>query len=170
MARFTGLAGDAAALALAGTTAASRDRAARALRLLEAGQAVLLSQALDTRSDLTDLRQQHPALASRFIELRGLLDQQSPSSGPAADRHRMAGEFARVIERIRAMDGFASFGLPPDAVELRCWPAGAWRAYPARSSSPERRDAGSAEDRVLRPGRQRAAVELEVPSSKFYRG
>jgi CHAT domain len=119
MARFTGLAGDAAALALADTTAASRDRAARALRLLEAGQAVLLNQALDTRSDLTDLRQQHPALASRFIELRGLLDQQSPSSGPTADRHRMAGEFARVIERIRAMDGFASFGLPPDAVELR---------------------------------------------------
>jgi hypothetical protein len=118
MARFTGLAGDAAALALSDTTAASSDRAARALRLLEAGQAVLLSQALDTRSDLTDLQQQQPALASRFIELRGLLDQQSPSPGPTADRHRIAAEFSRVLERIRTMDGFASFGLPPDAVEL----------------------------------------------------
>ena len=55
---FAGLASDAAALALA--TEAwryQRERATRALRLLEAGRAVLLSQALDTRSDLTDLRQ-----------------------------------------------------------------------------------------------------------------
>ena len=75
---FAGLAGDAAALALADPTGAtSGERAARALRLLEAGRAVLLSQALDTRSDLTDLRHQHPGLAARFIELRDLLDQPS---------------------------------------------------------------------------------------------
>ena len=131
---FAGLAGDAAALALADTGAgASRgERAARALGLLEAGRAVLLSQALDTRSDLTDLRHQHPELAARFTELRADLDQPEDLSAPvvspdlspalpgraAENRRRLAGEFTAVLKLIRALDGFASFGLPPAASDL----------------------------------------------------
>ena len=74
---FVGLAADAAALALRDTQTESdeRQRATRALRLLEACRAVLLSQALDTRDDLTDLRRDHPDLAHQFTDLRDRLDQ-----------------------------------------------------------------------------------------------
>ena len=132
---FTGLAGDAAALALADPDTADRERPRRALQLLETGRAVLLSQVLETRSGLTDLRQHHPELAARFAELRDLLDQTpgilgpvtEPASDPgtalwsaraAEDRRRLADELATTLTRIRALDGFASFGLPPATSEL----------------------------------------------------
>jgi tetratricopeptide (TPR) repeat protein len=131
---FAGLAGDAAAFALVGTGGgvSSGERAMRALGLVETGRAVLLSQALDTRSDLTDLGHQHPELAERFIKLREQLDQAegipppviSPDPSPdspgrkAENRRRLANEFTAVLEQIRALDGFASFGLPPSTGEL----------------------------------------------------
>ncbi|GIH23461.1 CHAT domain-containing protein [Acrocarpospora phusangensis] len=115
---FAGLAADAAALALA-----ARDTAAgRALSLLEMGRAVLLGQALDTRGDSGELRRRHPALAARFAELRDLLDV-FPASHEATwrqpvDRHALAAEFATVLARIRALDGFADFALAPAAEDL----------------------------------------------------
>jgi hypothetical protein len=134
---FAGLASDAAALVLAGAgaDASADDRAVRALALLEKGRAVLLSQALDTRSDLSDLRQRNPILAGRFAQLRELLDQvpgsttnEAPFSNwahasdhqdePGNDRYRLAEEFTTVIEQIRALDGFASFGRPPTVSDL----------------------------------------------------
>jgi tetratricopeptide (TPR) repeat protein len=134
---FAGLAADAAALALADPSASDQDRAARALGLLEAGRAVLFSQALDTRNDLTDLAGEHPELANRFERLRDQLDQVADEttaamngtfgaiSGPAfrhdhiaRDRRRLAGEFDDLMAEIRAQAGFASFGLPPSAAEL----------------------------------------------------
>jgi hypothetical protein len=59
---FAFLASDAAALALA---AGGPDPAPRAVGLLELGRAVLHGQALDTRTDLTELRAAHPVLARR---------------------------------------------------------------------------------------------------------
>jgi len=58
---FAGLAAEAASLVLADPATPAGQRPARALGLLEAGRAVLLSQALETRSRLTDLRAQHVA-------------------------------------------------------------------------------------------------------------
>lgn len=55
----------AAALALAAPGVPEPERAMRALRLLKAGRAVLLSQALETRDDLSDLRRSHPSRAPR---------------------------------------------------------------------------------------------------------
>ncbi|MEV5750751.1 CHAT domain-containing protein [Actinoallomurus sp. NPDC052308] len=123
-----GLAADAAALALADTTTPAPERAPRALRLLEAARAVLLSQALDTRSDLSELRDRHPELAARFSELRDLLDRPDDTSSSMGmlsdgigaeaperrtrDRHHVAEEFAAVMAEIREQDGFASFALP----------------------------------------------------------
>ena len=130
---LAGLASDAAALALGdhGSGAASSERASRALGLLEAGRAVLLSQALDTRSDLTDLRSQHPGLAARFTELRNHLDQPEDTSRPGTsqvpisaavgreeERRQLVGEFMAILGEIRALEGFASFGLPPTTGEL----------------------------------------------------
>ncbi|MGC0334467.1 tetratricopeptide (TPR) repeat protein [Streptomyces sp. SAI-170] len=133
---FAGLAGAAAARALAAPGGSTTERAERALRLLEAGRAVLLSQALDTRSDLTDLSEHHPELARRFAEQRKRLDQ--PASIPvstghsdtgdslksrqertARDRHRLAEEFNATLAEIQSQDGFASFGLGPSIDELK---------------------------------------------------
>ncbi|MGI9003930.1 MAG: CHAT domain-containing protein [Pseudonocardia sp.] len=104
--------------------------AARALQLLELARGVLLSQALDTRSDLTELTARHPTLAKRFIQLRDQLD--SPSvpqvvvdgADPVqdernlADRQRWAVEFEATVAEIRDRDGFANFLLPPEPTRL----------------------------------------------------
>ncbi|TQS45600.1 CHAT domain-containing protein [Cryptosporangium phraense] len=125
--RYPGLAGDAAALVLADPTRPGAERAARALTLLEAGRAVLLSQALDVRTDLDELRQAAPALATRFGELRERLDavQHEPmstgdgASASAADsRQELVERYADVMTRIRATPGFADFGLPPPVEKL----------------------------------------------------
>lgn len=135
--QFAGLASDAAAVALAVPGMPGGERGARALRLLEAGRAILLSQSLDTRDDLTDLRHRHPALAARFENLRNRLDQSPdvpmaqplPVRGSASDpvaetaralreHRRLAAELAGTLNGIREQDGFASFGLPPANDEL----------------------------------------------------
>jgi hypothetical protein len=134
---FAGLAADAAALVLAdiGTSDSADDRAKRALALLETGRAILVSQTLDTRGDLTDLRDRNPALAARFVELREHLDRvpngsasgttlpdQAGNSGhnddPNNDRYQLVSQLAATLTRIRALDGFATFGPPPAIEEL----------------------------------------------------
>ncbi|MEU0216593.1 CHAT domain-containing protein [Streptomyces sp. NPDC006265] len=112
---FAGLASDAAALALSDTQIPESQRPARALRLLETGRAVLLSQALDVRSDITDLRERRPQLAQRYVELRDLLDL-PPDAG--IDRHVVVGNFSDVLEEIRSLPGFESFARMPDMEEL----------------------------------------------------
>ncbi|MFF3453113.1 tetratricopeptide repeat protein [Streptomyces sp. NPDC002730] len=133
---FAGLVGTAAALALAAPGGTATERAERALGLLEAGRAVLLSQTLETRSDLTDLRTHQPELARRFAQLRNRLDQPPdqvvPPEGSDAgddprlrqnhvvqDRHRLAEEFTATLAEIRSLADFASFALPPTIDELK---------------------------------------------------
>ncbi|MEV1068619.1 CHAT domain-containing protein [Streptomyces sp. NPDC050263] len=131
--RFTGLAADAAALALHAPGRPPGQRALRALRLLETGRGVLMGQALDAWSELAVLRRAHPELAARFGQLRDILDRPDdgadalmggvPGAGAEAgaetgDRHRLDAELTAVLERIRAQDGFGSFGLPPSVGEL----------------------------------------------------
>ncbi|MFD8966703.1 CHAT domain-containing protein [Streptomyces sp. NPDC059568] len=132
LAAFSGLAADAAALALNGPAAPSR-QAARALQLLEQGRGILISQALDTRSDLTDLEARHPDLAQRFRRLRDELDEigdtgavgpPSPGTGTAPYtfpspiphdlRARTAAALEATVARIRELPGFEGFLLPPE--------------------------------------------------------
>jgi tetratricopeptide (TPR) repeat protein len=122
---LAGLAGDAAAFALSAPGGLDDEaRAWRAVRLLEAGRAFMLNQALDTRGDLSELRRKHPGVAARFEELRNLLDQDAdPAPGhlgtvTTPDRHLLAEELAATLARIRAHEEFASFGLPPTHDEL----------------------------------------------------
>ncbi|WP_327722297.1 CHAT domain-containing protein [Streptomyces sp. NBC_00490] len=132
---FAGFAGKAAALSLSAPGGTPSSRAERALSLLEAGRAVLLSQALETRSDLTDLREHHPGLALKFAELREQLDASTSTVGPTEastetdglslqqdrlmrDRHQLAEEFTVLLTEIRSLDGFRSFALPPTTDEL----------------------------------------------------
>ncbi len=132
---FAGLAGTAAALALASPGGTATTRAERALGLLEVGRAVLFSQALETRSDLTDLREHHPELARRFAKLRKRLEAPTSTMVPTEagndvaglglqhehlvrERQRMAEEFDTLLAEIRDLKGFSSFALPPTTDEL----------------------------------------------------
>lgn len=133
--RWSGLAGDAAALALASHEGTPTDRAVRALQLLEAGRGVLHSQALDMRSDLAELRECHPDLANRFEVLRDELDQPMEMTASSTDpmgqisitvravdvderRRSLADQLQATLDRIRAQDGFASFARTPAVGEL----------------------------------------------------
>jgi tetratricopeptide (TPR) repeat protein len=102
-------------------------RADRAVELFEQGRGILLGQALDTRTDLTELAAQHPDLARQFTALRDRLDRaddrwhlaapatgttgrRSDAAGQEAERRReTAHAFDRLITDIRAKPGFSSF-------------------------------------------------------------
>ena len=65
---------------------------------------MLLSQALDSRSDITDLHRQHPELAARLAELREALDRDPGiSAAPAMPTDdAISTPLARPIERFGA--------------------------------------------------------------------
>ena len=131
---FAGLASDAAAYALADVRRGQSraQRAARAISLLEHGRGIMLSQALGTRGDLTELRRLRPDLARQYERLRDLLDR--PASGEAAglpsgpsgwaasvtgpDRTQLARDFEVTVAEIRRVEGLGGFMLPPPLPEL----------------------------------------------------
>ena len=113
----------------------------RAVELFEQGRGVLLGQALDTRTDLTTLTEQHPGLAARFTALRDDLDRADDPAGPLAamptgtemaategraeaarrgmERRRAAATaFDQVIAEIRELPDFHGFLRPPRLTEL----------------------------------------------------
>lgn len=131
---LAGLASDAAACCI------QANLADRAVELLEQGRGVLLGQALDIRTDLTDLTDQHPGLAKRFTTLRDALDDagdqgEHPVMRPGqegqdlnaaiagarlkADQQRATAEaFEQVINEIRDRPGFDGFLRPLSAPGL----------------------------------------------------
>jgi hypothetical protein len=125
--RVAGLAGDAAAAALA------CDSPRAAVQLLEQGRSVLWAQLLQTRSDRSELHAGHPRLAAEFDEVSAALDLRS--AGPlrpgeltaqggadrmreAERRRRATARFTELIDHIRELPGFAGFLRPPDIETL----------------------------------------------------
>ncbi len=127
--RQSGLATEAAACAL------RRAAPAEAVQLLEMGRGVMLAQALESRSDVTDLRSAHPELAEEFARLRDQLAGSPSARSPgvllagfesaqrahrsAEERRNTAKDWERLHERIRAMPGFSRFNLPPEGADIR---------------------------------------------------
>lgn len=105
--RFAGVAADAAACALAVGDDVS------AVTLLESGRCVLAAQALDSRSDLSGLREQAPELAERFQTLTAEFETDTTS-----DRVALADELDAVTDRIRALPGMERFLRPPLLTDL----------------------------------------------------
>ncbi|MFE4920843.1 CHAT domain-containing protein [Streptomyces sp. NPDC056661] len=105
--RFAGVAADAAACALATGDEVS------AVTLLESGRCVLAAQALDSRGDLSDLREQAPELAERFRTLTAEFETDTTS-----DRVALADELDAVTDRIRALPGMERFLRPPLLTDL----------------------------------------------------
>ncbi len=113
----------------------------RAVELFEQGRGVLLGQALDTRTDLTALSEQYPAVAGRFTALRDELDRADDPAGHAAAPFTTTGDsggggggasgdsaarrsdtatgFERLIDDIRQLPGFARFLRPVPVEELQ---------------------------------------------------
>ncbi|MER5534704.1 CHAT domain-containing protein [Streptomyces mirabilis] len=130
--RFAGLAQDAAACAL------ELADPELALRLLEQGRGVLLAQALDARTDITDLLSRLPdELAAEYARLIPQLDRPEAaafmSSGPAGsgaghpapgtplageDRHALAERWDRLVSAIRREPGFGDFLRLPRTAEM----------------------------------------------------
>ncbi|KAF2185509.1 hypothetical protein K469DRAFT_665117 [Zopfia rhizophila CBS 207.26] len=121
---FAGLASMAAAISLA----AGKDEY-NALELLELGRCVIAGLLLEMRTDISDLRGQHPRLAAEFESLRNELDSPSsrtpllgntaPSREIQVDRRpEVDQKFNKVIAKIRDQFGFRNFLLPPTSDEL----------------------------------------------------
>ncbi|KAF3806264.1 hypothetical protein GCG54_00006026 [Colletotrichum gloeosporioides] len=130
LAKFTGLASTAAAVALnAGKSAYD------ALRLLELGRGIIASLLLDMRGDISDLKAKHPSLATEFLSLRDELDSpgnlqaSANSQNDVGDisawelqaRKRRATEkrFGELVREIQAQDGFRHFCGVPDEDEFK---------------------------------------------------
>ncbi|KAK6540848.1 hypothetical protein TWF694_008231 [Orbilia ellipsospora] len=119
-----------AVLATSITLKAGKD-AYHAVRLLELGRGLIAGLRFGTRSDLTDLREQHLEMAEKFERLRDTLDLPDPSSRDLAtvdtdqtylkrinQVHRAGLEFEKTVSEIRLLPNFQNFLLPPQAEEL----------------------------------------------------
>jgi tetratricopeptide (TPR) repeat protein len=123
LADWGGLAADAAACAIA---AGQPDRA---VELLEQGRGVLWSQLLETRTDLTALRNSDHDRAARLDALRAELDRpttlseaDTAGSEPALDvdaRMAAARQWDTLIGEVRGLPGFHDFARYPTAAQLR---------------------------------------------------
>lgn len=127
LAKFTGLASMAAAVALN----AGRSEY-EALRLLELGRGVIASLLLEMRGDISDLKAKHPSLAAEFLALRDELD--SPGHVPASadpahkvtawelqarKRRESERRFSELVQEIQTKRGFRHFCGVPDEDELK---------------------------------------------------
>ncbi|MEU0548115.1 CHAT domain-containing protein [Micromonospora sp. NPDC005979] len=132
LARFPGLASDAAAVAIA------LDRPERAVELLEYGRGVLLTRAHDAGADLAALRARAPRLADRLADLQAALDgfgSRPPAQVVSPDtwgrdgsvaatgatpeqRYDLATRRRHLLAEIRDRPGFADFLRPPPFDEL----------------------------------------------------
>ena len=129
---WAGLAADAAGCAIA---AGQPDRA---VELLEQSRGVLWSQLLETRTDLTQLQQVAPELATRLDDVRMELDRPASLTTPVAaiaqasagsaglvDRQMaLADQWDELVDQVRALPGFEAFLRTPEVEELRRAAAG----------------------------------------------
>lgn len=122
------LASDAAAAALI-----AGKNPEEALRILELGRGLISSLLLEVRTDISDLRQEYPSLASKLDSVRDELD--LPSSSMASleacqenslfevakleRRHEAQKTYVQVCQDIRELPGFERFLLPPTSEEFK---------------------------------------------------
>lgn len=115
MTQVAGLTSDAtAATLLAG------EGANKAIELLELGRGIILGSLMETRTDLTELRKQHPEIAKRLVTLQTDLtvpDRLRPSQ--FIHRHNAAQQIEQTVHEIRALPGFDRFLQLPLEEEMK---------------------------------------------------
>lgn len=103
---------------------AAGDKPSDALRLFENSRSIIWDRLLNKDASIDELEDQHPALASKFKELKARLAQQMPLraaidpvyTGALARQtfHHADLSYNKVLEEIRAQPGFEDFLLFPD--------------------------------------------------------
>ncbi len=125
--RLAGLASEVCAIAVAA------GRPGRAVELLEQTRGLLLNETIEDRTDLTALNRAAPELAAEFDSLRAqftTMEEADPvSTQPdggtrraievGEQRKRLLQQWTSLLDRIRAVPGFAEFLLPPSVSRLR---------------------------------------------------
>ncbi|KAH7165149.1 hypothetical protein DER46DRAFT_609061 [Fusarium sp. MPI-SDFR-AT-0072] len=104
----------------------SANRSSEALECLEQGRAIIISQMLDDRSDLSSLRQDHPHLANRYQslvnEVKVPIRQTTPDvveSLLQKRRQEAAGELDMCLKEIRCVPGYERFMLGQTVAEMQ---------------------------------------------------
>ncbi len=125
--RFQGLGQEAAAVCI------ELGLLERAVDLLERTRGILLGQALDLRTDVTDLAREHPTLAKEFEQLQFHLQApgrydgevawfggQTEALGIVSGRRAAAGlQLDEFLGRVRLLPGFEGFLVPPTIVDVQ---------------------------------------------------
>ncbi|KAF4457821.1 TPR domain-containing protein [Fusarium austroafricanum] len=122
--QIAGFASDAAAVALQ-----AGQRPLCALDLLEQGRGILAASIEEMRTDIGDLREKHPVLATDFIRLQDEFGRpttpkrdnelkRSPIT-PSDDLYHAAEELVKLLVTIRQEPGFERFLLSPSEEEMR---------------------------------------------------
>ncbi|KAB8267922.1 hypothetical protein BDV30DRAFT_231161 [Aspergillus minisclerotigenes] len=87
-----------------------------ALQLLELGRNIIVGLVLEMRSDISELQEQYPDLATEFRALQGILDAPSvPYTQPLQDASAWESD---ALANIRGLPNFHNFLLPPNADEM----------------------------------------------------
>lgn len=98
------------------------EKASHCLALLEHGRGIISGLVIDCRSDLTDLRAQHPRLFAKFNHLRNEIDTpltevRNGFEGSIRRQRRTRGQlvedFEETLSSIRQLPNFKGFLLPP---------------------------------------------------------
>jgi hypothetical protein len=91
-----------------------------AVEVAELGRGILLSAAMDTRTELTELDEHAPELAAEFRSLRDSLNAADTDSSVVAVRRReLAEQWDRLLDRIRRQPGLQQFLVPPRLPDLQ---------------------------------------------------
>ncbi|MFE9751418.1 CHAT domain-containing protein [Saccharothrix saharensis] len=112
LARHAGLVSEAVAAHL------SVGDAVRAVEAAELGRGVLISAALDLRTDLEGLADVDPALAGRVRWARDRVARSDEDAGPAELARRWR-DYEALVAAVRELPGCSRFLLPPGLDELR---------------------------------------------------
>jgi len=107
--------------ARAASAAIAAGRPARAVELLEQARGVLLSELLEVRGGLAELRLHAPELAEQLTHLREELDrtEEGGQTPPKLDRRRTEQKWELLLEQVRAVPGFEEFLLPVPILHLQ---------------------------------------------------
>ncbi|PNP58764.1 hypothetical protein FNYG_15026 [Fusarium nygamai] len=104
----------------------STNRLSEALECLEQGRAIIISQMLDDRSDLSSLRQGHPQLANRYQslvdEVNAPIRQTTPDAAEVLLRKRRqeaVAELDTCLKEIRCAPGHERFMLGQTVAEMQ---------------------------------------------------
>jgi tetratricopeptide (TPR) repeat protein len=114
--------------------------AAKAFRLFEIGRGVLLGHLLDSRAEISALKENHSELAERLTRAQNILHSHTLTQDVfGVQRKRAAAEYVQAVTEIQKLDEFRDFLQPPGSAQLAkrniTWPVVAVNIHRLRSDA-----------------------------------